>query len=62
MHNDKRRLIKHALMLGAFSLLPFSLTSQVLAAETVKVCWGFHAHFDTHSTLTWTLIPRPLGH
>jgi len=37
MHNDKRRLIKHALMLGAFSLLPFSLTSQVQAAETVKV-------------------------
>jgi urea transport system substrate-binding protein len=37
MHYDKRRLIKHALMLGAFSLLPFSLTSQVQAAETVKV-------------------------
>ena len=37
MHNDKRRLIKHALMLGAFSLLPFSLTSQVQAAEAVKV-------------------------
>lgn len=37
MHNDKRRLIKHALLLGAFSLLPFSLVSQVQAAETVKV-------------------------
>ncbi len=24
--------------------------------------WGFHAHLDTQSTLTWTLIPRPLGH
>jgi len=30
-------LIKHALLLGAFSLLPFSLVSQVQAAETVKV-------------------------
>lgn len=37
MHNDKRRLIKHALLLGAFSLLPFSLVSQVQAADTVKV-------------------------
>lgn len=37
MHNDKRRLIKHALLLGAFSLLPFSLASQLQAAETVKV-------------------------
>jgi urea transport system substrate-binding protein len=37
MHNDKRRLIKHALLLGAVSLLPFSLVSQVQAAETVKV-------------------------
>ncbi|MFL9676371.1 urea ABC transporter substrate-binding protein [Pseudomonas marginalis] len=37
MHNDKRRLIKHALLLGAFSLLPFSLVSQVQAAETVKI-------------------------
>lgn len=37
MHNDKRRLIKHALLLGAFSLLPFSLVSQLQAAETVKV-------------------------
>lgn len=37
MHNDKRRLIKHALLLGAFSLLPFSLVGQVQAADTVKV-------------------------
>lgn len=37
MHNDKRRLIKHALLLGAFSLLPLSLASQVQAADTVKV-------------------------
>lgn len=37
MHNDKRRLIKQALLLGAFSLLPFSLASQAQAAETVKV-------------------------
>ncbi|MGA4641066.1 urea ABC transporter substrate-binding protein [Stutzerimonas stutzeri] len=37
MHNVKHRLIKHALLLGAFSLLPFSLVSQVQAAETVKV-------------------------
>ncbi|GAB7528600.1 hypothetical protein PS3A_10090 [Pseudomonas sp. 3A(2025)] len=22
----------------------------------------FHEHVDTDSTLTWTLIPRPLGH
>ncbi|WP_213875721.1 urea ABC transporter substrate-binding protein [Pseudomonas sp. dw_358] len=35
MHNDKRRLIKQTLLLGAFSLLPFALTSQ--AADTVKV-------------------------
>ncbi len=20
--------------------------------------WGFHAHLDTHSTNTWTVIPR----
>lgn len=20
--------------------------------------WGFHAHLDTHSTNTWTAIPR----
>jgi urea transport system substrate-binding protein len=37
MHDNKRRLIKQALLLGAFSLLPFSLLSQVQAAETVKV-------------------------
>ncbi len=36
MHNDKRRLIKHALLLGAFSLLPFSLVSQA-QADAVKV-------------------------
>lgn len=24
--------------------------------------WGFHAHLDTHSTNTWTVIPRPSGH
>ncbi len=28
----------------------------------VLMWWGFHAHLDTQSTLTWTLIPRPLGH
>ncbi|SUD33710.1 PbsX family transcriptional regulator [Pseudomonas fluorescens] len=22
----------------------------------------FHEHLDSDSTLTWTLIPRPLGH
>ncbi len=37
MHNDKRRLIKHALLLSAMSLLPFSLIGQAQAAETVKV-------------------------
>ncbi|RMT17423.1 Extracellular ligand-binding receptor [Pseudomonas amygdali pv. mori] len=37
MHNDKRRLIKHALLLGAISLLPFSLIGEAQAAETVKV-------------------------
>lgn len=37
MHNDKRRSIKHVLLLGAFSLLPFSLTSQAYAADIVKV-------------------------
>ena len=37
MHNDKRRLIKHALLLSAMSLLPFSLIGQAHAAETVKV-------------------------
>ena len=37
MHNDKRRLIKHALLLGAISLLPFSLIGQAQADETVKV-------------------------
>ena len=31
-------------------------------AETDNGAWGFHAHLDTQSTLTWTLIPRPLGH
>ncbi|NAT66693.1 GNAT family N-acetyltransferase, partial [Pseudomonas syringae pv. actinidifoliorum] len=20
--------------------------------------WGFHVHLDTHSTNTWTVIPR----
>jgi urea transport system substrate-binding protein len=36
MHNEIRRLIKHALLLGAFSLLPFLLVSQA-QADTVKV-------------------------
>ncbi len=37
MHNDTYRLIKRALFLGAFSLLPLALVSQAQAAETVKV-------------------------
>ncbi|RMP21674.1 Extracellular ligand-binding receptor [Pseudomonas amygdali pv. lachrymans] len=37
MHNDKRRLIKHALLLGTISLLPFSLIGEAQADETVKV-------------------------
>ncbi|MGP5770276.1 urea ABC transporter substrate-binding protein [Pseudomonas aeruginosa] len=37
MHNDTYRLIKRALFLGVFSLLPLALVSQAQAAETVKV-------------------------
>ena len=37
MHNATYRLIKRALFLGAFSLLPLALVSQAQAAETVKV-------------------------
>ncbi|PLX75668.1 MAG: urea ABC transporter substrate-binding protein [Azoarcus sp.] len=37
MHIEKRRLIKRALLLGTFSLLPFSLTSQAQDGGTVKV-------------------------
>ncbi len=26
--------------------------------KDILAIWGFHAHLDTHSTNTWTVIPR----
>ena len=39
-------------------IVPYSFDDELLT----RLIWGFHAHLDTQSTLTWTLIPRPLGH
>ena len=40
---------------GFFRL--YDLRTDELLGQS-KIYWGFHAHLDTHSTNTWTVIPR----
>ena len=39
MHNDKRRLIKHALLLGAFSLLRDFFEGAIIVDAQTRITW-----------------------
>ncbi|OSN73107.1 hypothetical protein BV352_05692 [Pseudomonas syringae pv. actinidiae] len=34
------------------------IKAENLTKQFVLRHWGFHVHLDTHSTNTWTVIPR----
>ena len=67
---ETAKLVRKALK-EAFPDVKFSVRSNVYSGgASLSVNLGipralghpFHEHLDSDSTLTWTLIPRPLGH